>query len=47
MDRIPSTGNEKIPARISIYALAQDFDKSGELLLAILKEFVPQQVNKQ
>jgi hypothetical protein len=37
---------EKIPAR-NIYAHAQDFSASDELLLAILKAFIPQPLNKQ
>jgi hypothetical protein len=42
-----STDQEKIPSRNSIYAHEQDFTMSDELLLAILKAFVPQQLNKQ
>jgi hypothetical protein len=42
-----STGQEKISARKSIYAHAQDFEVSDELLLAILKAFVPQPLNEQ
>jgi hypothetical protein len=42
-----STGQEKIPARNSIYAHAQGFAVSDELLLAILKAFVPQPLNEQ
>jgi hypothetical protein len=41
------TGHEKIPARNSIYAHAQDFAVSDELLLAILKAFLLQPLNKQ
>jgi hypothetical protein len=44
-NRLP-TGYEIIHARNSIYAHAQDFAVSDELLLAIPKTFVPQ-VNKQ
>jgi hypothetical protein len=35
------------PARNATYAHAQDFAASDELLLAILKAFVPQPLNKQ
>jgi hypothetical protein len=42
-----SAYQEKIPARNSIYAHAQDFATSDELLLAILKAFIPQPLNKQ
>jgi hypothetical protein len=42
-----STGQEKVPATNSIYAHAQDFTVSDELLLAILKAFIPQPLNKQ
>jgi hypothetical protein len=38
---------EKIPARNAIYAHAQDFSAGDELLLAILKAFIPQPLNKQ
>jgi hypothetical protein len=38
---------EKIPARNAINAHAQDFAASDELLLAILKAFIPQPLNKQ
>jgi hypothetical protein len=38
---------EKISARNAIYAHAQDFSAGDELLLAILKAFIPQQLNKQ
>jgi hypothetical protein len=41
-----SPDHEKIPARNSIYAHAWNFAMSDELLLAILKAFIPQ-VNKQ
>jgi hypothetical protein len=42
-----SAYQEKIPARNEIYAHAQDFASSDELLLAILKAFIPQPLNKQ
>jgi hypothetical protein len=42
-----SAYQEKIPARNAIYAHAQDFEASDELLLAILKAFIPQPLNKQ
>jgi hypothetical protein len=42
-----STYQEKIPARNATYAHAQDFAASDELLLAILKAFIPQPLNKQ
>jgi hypothetical protein len=42
-----SAYQEKIAARNAIYAHAQDFAASDELLLAILKEFIPQPVNEQ
>jgi hypothetical protein len=42
-----SAYQEKIPARNAIYAHAQDFAASDELLLAILKAFIPQPLNKQ
>jgi hypothetical protein len=38
---------EKIPARNAIYTHAQDFAASDELLLAILKAFIPLPLNKQ
>jgi hypothetical protein len=38
---------EEVPGRHSIYAHAQDFAMSDELLLAMPKAFVPQQLNKQ
>jgi hypothetical protein len=44
---VQSTYQEKIPARNAIYAHAQDFTASGQLLLAILKAFFPQLLNKQ
>jgi hypothetical protein len=40
-----SAYQDKIPARI--YAHAQDFAASDELVLAILKAFIPQPVNEQ
>jgi hypothetical protein len=42
-----STGQEKIPAKNSIEACVQHFIMSDELLLAILKAFIPQPLNKQ
>jgi hypothetical protein len=42
-----SAYQEKIPARNAIYAHAQDLSASDELLLSILKTFIPRQVNKQ
>jgi hypothetical protein len=44
---ILSAYQEKIPARNETYAHAQDFAASDELLLAILKAFIPQPLNKQ
>jgi hypothetical protein len=44
---LQSAYEEKIPARNAIYAHAQDFAASDELLLAILKAFIPQPLNKQ
>jgi hypothetical protein len=38
---------EKIPATNAIYAHAQDFAASDELLLATLKAFIPLPLNKQ
>jgi hypothetical protein len=38
---------EKIPARNAIYAHAQDISAGDELLLAILKAFIPLPLNKQ
>jgi hypothetical protein len=46
MVQLLSAYQEKIPARNAIYAHAQDFAASDELLLAILKAFIPQ-LNKQ
>jgi hypothetical protein len=37
----------KVPARNSIYMHPQDFTVSDELILTILKAFVPQPLNKQ
>jgi hypothetical protein len=37
----------KIPARNAIYAQTQDFSAGDELLLAILKAFIPQPLTKQ
>jgi hypothetical protein len=42
---ILSAYKENIPARNGIYAHAQDFAASDELLLAILKAFIPQPLN--
>jgi hypothetical protein len=42
-----SAYQEKIPARNEIYAHAQDFAASDELLLAILKAFIPKPPKKQ
>jgi hypothetical protein len=44
---ILSAYQEKIPAGNAIYAHAQDFAASDELLLAILKAFIPLPLNKQ
>jgi hypothetical protein len=41
-----STSHEKIPDRNLVYWHVQDFAMNDKLLLAILKEFVLQQVNK-
>jgi hypothetical protein len=41
-----SVYQEKSPARNAIYAHAQDFSAGDELLLAILKAFIPQLLNK-
>jgi hypothetical protein len=41
-----SAYQEKIPARNAIYALAQDFSAGDELLLAILKAFIPLPLSK-
>jgi hypothetical protein len=45
--KVQSAHQEKIPARNAMYAHAQDFAASDELLLAILKAFIPQPQNKQ
>jgi hypothetical protein len=45
--QILSAYQEKIPARNAIYAHAQDFSTGDEMLLAILKAFIPQPLNKQ
>jgi hypothetical protein len=42
-----SAYQEKIPASNAIYAHAQDFASSDELLLAIQKAFIPQLLNEQ
>jgi hypothetical protein len=42
-----SAFHEKVPAANAIYAHAQDVAASDELLLAILKTFIPQSMNKQ
>jgi hypothetical protein len=47
MQTIQSVHQEKIPARNAIFAHAQDFAASDEWLLAILKAFIPQPLNKQ
>jgi hypothetical protein len=44
---IQSAHQEKIPARNAIYEHAQDFSAGDELLLAILKAFIPLPLNKQ
>jgi hypothetical protein len=44
---ILSAYREKIHARNAIYAHAQDFSAGDELLLAILKAFIPVTLNKQ
>jgi hypothetical protein len=41
-EKVLSAYQEKIPARNAIYAHAQDFSARDELLLAILKAFIPQ-----
>jgi hypothetical protein len=45
--QLQSAYQEKLPAMNAIYAHAQDFLTSDELLLAILKAFIPQPLNKQ
>jgi hypothetical protein len=47
MATVLSAYQEKIPARNAIYAHAQDFSAGDELLLAILKTFIPPSLNKQ
>jgi hypothetical protein len=42
-----SAYQDKIPARYVVYAHAQDIAASDELLLAIMKAFIPQPLNKQ
>jgi hypothetical protein len=42
--RVLSTNRQKIPAGNSTYAHAHDFTVSNELLLPILKAFIPQYV---
>jgi hypothetical protein len=44
---VQSAYQEKIPATNAIYAHAQDFSAGDELLLAILKAFIPQPLTKQ
>jgi hypothetical protein len=44
---VQSAYQEKIRARNAIYAHAQDLSAGDELLLAILKAFIPQPLNKQ
>jgi hypothetical protein len=45
--KLLSAYQEKFPARNAIYAHAQDFSAGDVLLLAILKAFIPQPLNKQ
>jgi hypothetical protein len=47
ISHVLSAYQEKIPARNAIYAHAQYFSAGDELLLAILKAFIPQPLNKQ
>jgi hypothetical protein len=47
LGNVQSAYREKIPARKAIYAHAQDFSAGDVLLLAILKAFIPQPLNKQ
>jgi hypothetical protein len=42
-----SAYQEKIPARNAIYDHEQDFSAGDELLLAMLKAFIPQPLTKQ
>jgi hypothetical protein len=44
---ILSAYQEKIPTRDAIYTHAQDFSAGDELLLATLKAFILQPLNKQ
>jgi hypothetical protein len=44
---VQSAHQEKIPAKNAMYAHAQDFAASDELLLAILKAFIPQPLSRQ
>jgi hypothetical protein len=44
---VQSAYQEKFPAWNAIYAHAQDFSAGDELLLAILKAFIPLPLNKQ
>jgi hypothetical protein len=46
-DKMLSAYQEKIPARNAIYAHAQDYSASDELLLATLKAFIPLPLIKQ
>jgi hypothetical protein len=46
-EQVLSAYQEKVPARNAIYAHAQDFAASDEWLKAILKDFIPQPLNKQ
>jgi hypothetical protein len=45
--QVLSAHQEKIPARNAIYAHAQDLSAGDEILLAILKAFIPHPLNKQ
>jgi hypothetical protein len=45
--KVLSAQQEKIPARNAIYANAQDFSPGDELLLAILKAFIPLPLGKK
>jgi hypothetical protein len=47
LTHVLSAYQEKIPAKNAINAHAQDFSAGDELLLAILKAFIPQPLNKQ
>jgi hypothetical protein len=46
-DMVLSAYQEKIHSRNAIYAHAQDFAASDQLLPAILKAFIPHPLNKQ